>query len=293
MSSSPNADWWLYEAGEYVLGTLRGPERDLFEKLLERDADARSMVHFWETHLAQLDSILAQDDARAATLAIPPHVWEEIRSRLDTTRWAQGEGSSPGAGARSDFPGGAEFSGYGAAETRNRGHLWRMAAGISMAASFALGALLLNQLRLAPATRSVDTEAVEQPVAESAGVAEDLDIVAVLSDEDGTQLWLVVADETDGSLRAIALQSPPQSDTQSHQLWVVLPDNGGVESVGLLPYGDGSTRTFELSSESALERLRAGAAFAISLEPQGGTDSAAPTGPVISSSGFTRVDDSL
>ena len=45
MSTADN-QWWLTEAGEYVLGTLRGPERELFEKVLQRDADARALVDY-------------------------------------------------------------------------------------------------------------------------------------------------------------------------------------------------------------------------------------------------------
>jgi anti-sigma-K factor RskA len=290
MSNSPDAEWWLHEAGEYVLGTLRGSERDLFERVLERDADARSMVYFWESHLAALDSMLARDDAHTAP--IPAHVWQSIKRRLDEAPPSRDDGSTLYTGAMSGLPGAAVSGGRGATD---RSDLWRFAAGISMAASIALGALVLNQLRLAPVPLSAGTDtgiaAVDAPDVVGGEVGDELDIVAVLSGEDGTQLWLVVADETDGSLRAIALQTPAQTDTQSHQLWVVLPDDGGVESVGLLPYGDGSSTTFALSTASAQQRLRAGAAFAISLEPAGGTDSAAPTGPVISSSAFTRIAD--
>ncbi len=290
MSSTDKEEWWLVEAGEYVLGTLRGPERDLFEKLLERDSDARSMVYFWETHLATLDSVLAQQSAQSVATSVPRFVWEEITRRLDDLVPSAADTTSISKRA-------VKLHVNGIDSAANRLPLWRFAAVASMVASVALGALVLNQFRLNPVMYASENP-TGNPVgadipAVSAGVADDLDVVAVLSDEEGAVLWLVVADETDGSLRAIALQTPAQSDTQSHQLWVLLPDDGGVESVGLLPYRDGSSRTYQLSSEAALERLRAGVAFAISVEPAGGTKSGGPTGPVISSSAFTRVDDAL
>jgi anti-sigma-K factor RskA len=36
--ATPDEQWWDAQAGKYALGTLRGTERDVFEKILEVDS---------------------------------------------------------------------------------------------------------------------------------------------------------------------------------------------------------------------------------------------------------------
>ncbi len=61
-------------AGEYVLGTLRGPARPRFARLCVVSATARQALHRWEDDLTELSRVLApvQPSAR---------VWPEIRQR--------------------------------------------------------------------------------------------------------------------------------------------------------------------------------------------------------------------
>lgn len=277
-SDSTHGDWWLREAGEYVLGTLWSLQRDLFEKLLEKDADAYAAVRYWEHRLAPLDSLLHQD---GVDLEVPVHVWEQIERRLDGEQVSLDDTVPTDRDAAPVLPARSEPFADRAVERQLQ--RWQQVAGLAIAASIVLATVLVVPL--------LSEQAEPQSEVASAPVNDGLNIVAVLSGDDSAPLWLVVADETDGSLSTIAMQTPVESVTQSHQLWVILPDDGGVESIGVLPYGDGSVKNFQLSSASALERLRAGAAFAVSLEPVGGTDGSGPTGPVISSSAFTRVDE--
>jgi anti-sigma-K factor RskA len=65
-------------AGEYVLGTLRGPARARFEDLLATDSFARQQVDAWQARLAPLD--------RSTTHVTPPAaVWNGIQNRLGPT----------------------------------------------------------------------------------------------------------------------------------------------------------------------------------------------------------------
>ncbi|UJX27759.1 anti-sigma factor (plasmid) [Pseudoalteromonas sp. CF6-2] len=63
-------------AAEYVLGTLRGPARDRFARLMLTSTRAREATWMWEQHLNNLASSIE---------SIPPddHVWEKIVSRVD------------------------------------------------------------------------------------------------------------------------------------------------------------------------------------------------------------------
>lgn len=63
-------------AAEYVLGTLRGPARDRFARLMLTSTRAREATWVWEQHLNNLASSIE---------SVPPddHVWEKIINRID------------------------------------------------------------------------------------------------------------------------------------------------------------------------------------------------------------------
>lgn len=73
MSETPDALDLL--AGEYVLGTLAGEERDAFARRLAADADARRMVAAWRSRLAPLAESVAEEPP-------PPRLWTAIKDRI-------------------------------------------------------------------------------------------------------------------------------------------------------------------------------------------------------------------
>jgi anti-sigma factor ChrR (cupin superfamily) len=73
MSDTPDAMDLL--AGEYVLGTLAGAERDAFEERLLLDPAARAEVAAWRGRLGALEQTVPE-------VAPPPHLWEAIRARV-------------------------------------------------------------------------------------------------------------------------------------------------------------------------------------------------------------------
>lgn len=62
-------------AGEYVLGTLRGPARRRFERLLLRDYTLQQAVNDWEQAFAPLINAIAP-------VTPPQVVWERIEAQL-------------------------------------------------------------------------------------------------------------------------------------------------------------------------------------------------------------------
>lgn len=284
-----NKDWWLVEAGEYVLGTLRGPERDLFEKLLASDTDAQALVMFWESHLSEVDALLLRQEQAKGT--IPDSVWLSIEARINEyqRQSESADGATSDTGVHVQRPSPREkgvLTGQVFKSLNRRMRWWQTIGAVSLAGSVVMATLLLTQPDfLFPKTPAESATSVAQ--------ANAFNVVAVLSGEDGRQLWAIVADETNGVVRAIALDTPEESSSQSHQLWVVLPENQGVESIGVLPYQNGESATFTITADESIENLRTSGAFAISLEPRGGTDSPAPTGPVISSREITRISEPL
>lgn len=100
-------------AAEYVLGTLSGPARRRFVRLLQQDAALRQDVAQWETRLGPLAAAVPE-------VPPPPRVWQGIAQRL------------PGAAPRRGL-----WSSIG---------LWR---GLALANALAVAALALR-LVLAP-----------------------------------------------------------------------------------------------------------------------------------------------
>ena len=88
-----------YLAGEYVLGTLSGPELAEFEADLARDPQLRRQVAAWERHLTPLATLLP-------AVTPPAAVWDTIAAALDaasppatvTVRYPEGEWRRLGPG---------------------------------------------------------------------------------------------------------------------------------------------------------------------------------------------------
>jgi anti-sigma-K factor RskA len=100
-------------SGEYVLGTLSGPARARFERLMRQDARLRGVVARWEARLGPL--------AQGVKPVEPPaYVWERIAAQ---TGIASGPRLKPASSAASWW----DSLGF-----------WRAFAGFATAAAFAL-----------------------------------------------------------------------------------------------------------------------------------------------------------
>ncbi len=68
-------------AAEFVLGTLRGPARRRFERLMQDDPRLWQEVSFWENRLGALGEALPE-------MTPPPRVWEAIQAEVGADRTA-------------------------------------------------------------------------------------------------------------------------------------------------------------------------------------------------------------
>jgi anti-sigma-K factor RskA len=288
--STADRDWWLTEAGEYVLGTLRGSERDLFEKILERDPEAQAHVDFWEAQFAPLELSLQRiEKSKHPIKAVPDSVWQNIAltvQNVEQNREAlKLNENAPELSRKPDL--GLDQSSHTISDLippKIQLRRWRALAGLSMAASLIMGVMFWQQQA---ATVGLPSDVI------TASNDSGYNIISVLRSEDGTDLWAIFAETATGEIKAVALDAPAESLDRSHQLWVVLPDNAGVRSVGLLPYGNGNVGVFDSNESTDQSILTTGSAFAVSLEPYGGTDTPAPTGPVIGVREFTLLNDEI
>lgn len=246
-------EWWLQQTGEYVLGTLDGQDRAVIDAVIKHDEAIRQMVIEWENTL--------QPIANSQPSTQPPsHVWERVARRINTVD-AEHYGDSAhhdlydGSQTSSAEITSAESDNSTAVQMHKLAH-WRVLAVMSVAASLLMGAIILN--------------GIFNPISNNV-----FDQLTIIENEQQAALWHV-STSTDRALVSVtALSDIPVNDNESLQLWMALPDNS-VVSMGLLPTENNVT---ELLSPAV--DLSQGIAYAVSLEPKGGSPKAVPTGPVL------------
>lgn len=123
----------------------------------------------------------------------------------------------------------------------------------------------------------------QAPVAPLPSVAE---YVAVISGQDQTPAWLVQLDRDAKRVRVLALNDQQLAADRSFELWLLPGEGRAPKSMGLLPPSGGAS----LDLPAELEPLLAGATgLAVSLEPQGGSPTGLPTGPVLYQGGLVTA----
>jgi len=103
------------------------------------------------------------------------------------------------------------------------------------------------------------------------------DFVAVLTASDSVPR-MVVSMHDASELRVRVVKSWKGTEGKSLELWA-LPKNGAPRSLGLVA----NERDTRLRVSASDARLLSANAFAVSLEPRGGSTTGAPTGPVLCS----------
>ena len=231
-------------AAEYVLGTLRGPARRRFERLARNDAALRAEQHFWEAQLGRLTGAI-----RPVTPA--PTVWISLQRRIAARNTVPLRRASPNQPQNQPRP----------------APMWRIWAGMAAAAAV-VAVVMVSQQRFTPPAA---TPVAQAPVTAAAPV-----YVAQLKVPDSTMQWTVSLSPDRGQLTVAAAGDYPQLGQHSMELWWISPQ--GPVALGLLPVqGKGSmTLPRELTAQG-------GITLAVSLEPQGGSPTGKPTGPVLTS----------
>lgn len=101
------------------------------------------------------------------------------------------------------------------------------------------------------------------------------DVQVDIADAHG-RYWHIAADTQRGKLAVAALGDVPVADDKSLELWLIRPGDQAPVPLGLMP-----VRLGEQVALRATTDLGAGVAFAVSLEPRGGSPTGLPTGPVL------------
>jgi len=109
-------------------------------------------------------------------------------------------------------------------------------------------------------------------------VPEQPERMAVFADDASQALWIISADAERGRLVAETPGVAPAQDDRVYELWA-LPADGAPMSLGVLSIESGRYET--ALTPALIAAVEQSTSLAISLEPQGGSTTGAPTGPVV------------
>lgn len=141
----------------------------------------------------------------------------------------------------------------------SRVSLWRGWATLASATAVVLAVLLWWQ----PTTQIPD------PVSHLAG--------AVIQPDSDQPLWLVSEPSTTNALQLRTVAARPADTGRDYELWVV-QSTGDPISLGVISVGGEHRVTLTAVAREALQNSRT---LAISLEPEGGSTTGTPTGPIL------------
>ncbi len=235
-------------AGEYVLGTLSAPERKAFERDMADDPALTAQVQFWQAKLSALDETAMPVTPSAGHFAaLEVALFASPSGRPDLRLIEGGMKASQTA----------DFAALDAPRQSLR--RWRTGAiGAGMVAASLAAALVVTSSGI-----------IAQPP------AGQQNYVAVVNRGGDQPALIVRVDLASGTvlIRPVAAQTPAG---KSLELWYVA-DKAAPRSLGLL--GEQSRRA-GLSLPAGTAGLDK-AVFAVSVEPEGGSPTGGPTGPVI------------
>jgi anti-sigma-K factor RskA len=267
-------------AAEYVLGTLDADDRANVEMLLAIDPAFAETIGKWERRLGELHQLVEPVE--------PPHSsWEWIQARiagapssgklwLPTAEDISKAPSAPKpAAAKAQAPSAEIIS------LTERARLWRSRTGMAGALAACLAVVVVAR-ELVPALRPTPV-VVEKPVEVIRTVEVPVpsqrmaEFVAVFQKDDASPAFLLTVDveRRTLSVRKVGAEQPPD---KSYQLWILPAGATAPRSLGLLEDREFTVRRALADYDGP---ALSNATFGISLEPQGGSPTGGPTGPVL------------
>lgn len=237
-------------AAEYVLGTLAGGARRRFAAWMENDAALRRSVTQWEARLTPMAAAVRE-------VAPPAALWPRIAAAIGPR--------APSVGARSAgswWDSLAFWRGFGLS-----------AAGLAAALAVFIGVRppeIVEHVQVVERT-------VERPMRVSDGANPwQPSYVATLSDGAGKTVLMVYIGRKSDELW-IKYEGESMPADASLQLWG-MDEQGQPKSLGLIKSKGKSVMKLPGIADSSIAGYRT---LAVSMEPQGGSKTGLPTGPVM------------
>jgi anti-sigma-K factor RskA len=263
-------------AAEYALGTLDADERAQVESLMSVDRDFTALVQAWQYRLGVLNQMVGSVEPR-------PEVWDRIRSAAGLSGPQEPlvlpEAPQPAVSAAVAPAASADHSNVIRLTTQVR--RWRSIATSSMAIAAALigiivlGAyrpdLLPDAIRSKPRTQLVEVKPQPVPAASSA------QYVAVLQKDAGSPAFILTVDGATKNFTVRRVGAQPEAG-KSYELWIVSDKLQRPRSLGVIGGNDFTARPVLSAYDPELVNQ---ATYAVTVEPEGGSPTGAPTGPIV------------
>ena len=265
-------------AAEYALGTLDADERTQVESMMAVDRELTALVQAWEYRLGVLNQMVGSVEPR-------PIVWENIRNAIGHARpqapLVLPETPAPVAAS----PQASEAAPAPPADNSNvirltgRVRRWRNVASFTSAIAAALVAMLALQvyqpellpdgIRPKQRTQVVEVKTPSPPAAAQ--------YVALLQKDAGSPAFILTVDAATKNFTVRKVGAQPEPG-KSYELWIVSDKLQRPRSLGVIGGNDFTARPVLSSYDADLVNT---ATYAVSLEPEGGSPTAAPTGPIV------------
>lgn len=272
-------------AAEYALGTLDADERTQVETMMAVDREFAMIVQAWEFRLGVLNQMVGSVEPR-------PLVWDNIRRAI-----GHGGGQAPlvlpdapppvapSLPEANDNQAAAQAAARPAADSSNvvqlasRIRRWRNVASIASAIAAALLAVLGLQvyqpdalpdsIRPKPRTQVVEVKTPAPPAAAQ--------YVALLQSGAGAPAFILTVDAATRNFTVRKVGAQPEPG-KSYELWIVSDKLQRPRSLGVIGNGDFTARAVLSGYDAEIVNQ---ATYAVSVEPEGGSKTGAPTGPVV------------
>lgn len=242
-------------AGEYVLGTLHADERTVLRSVMTHDAAMRAQIEAWDRRLMPLA-------AKVPEVAPPPEVWRRIEASLEPVSSGMFMAMEH---ARTDFSNSfmpaLHLTGVGAPDgVRRTLNRWRTIAGLASALAATLMIFIVS--------REVSRLPEVRP-----------SYIAALNRDGDAPALIARVDFATGraTIRPVGAEAPPG---KSLELWYIC-EGRPPRSMGLIGHD-------AVKAPLPRDASANGAMFAVTIEPQGGSITGGPTGPVIYSGHLIR-----
>ena len=271
-------------AAEYALGTLDADERTQVETMMAVDKEFAAIVQAWEFRLGVLNQMVGSVEPR-------PLVWDNIRRAIghggEQAPLVLPDAPPPTAPSLPEAndniiaephpPLVSEMSNV--VQLNGRVRRWRNVASIASAIAAALLVMvglqvyqpdaLPDSIRPKPRTQVVEVKTPAPPAAAQ--------YVALLQSGEGAPAFILTVDAAtrNFTVRKVGAQGEVG---RSYELWIVSDKLQRPRSLGVIGRNDFTARPVLSGYDADLVNQ---ATYAVSIEPEGGSTTGAPTGPVV------------
>jgi len=256
-------------AAEYVLGTLDAEERARARDLIAMDPGFAAMVRAWERRLGELNVLVAAVEP-------PPEIWDRVKAGI-AGRAPREELRAPAVEPPAPEPAALQDRAPEILRLRRRVRRWRkVSLWLFLIAAAGAGFGVLRELRpeILPPDLRPKMKAIE--VTKEIPSPKPAQFVAVLQ-KDGAQPAFLVSFDLERRTLMVRNVSAPAQAGKSYQLWLISNRFSSPRSLGVI-----GTEEYSRPQLAAYDPIILhSATYSVSLEPEGGSATGTPSGPML------------